>query len=464
MAAVSADVTVVIPAHDVAPFVGQAVQSVLDQPRVAVEVIVVDDASTDDITAALAPFAARIRYVHQEHAGQGATRNHGLRLATGNLVLFLDGDDYLLPDTLPVLVERLASHPALDLVQGGTRQVDQGGRTLVDEQPWHAAPRFDLETCVRFKPVQLGAMLMRRTWAERVGGFDLTLTRAADVDFLLRLALAGCTMEWVRQPVLCYRQHDHNMTRDAVEQAEGLERVLAAFFARPEVPPHVARLERSVRFHTLVWSAWRMSCTGQADHIGPWLERSLAWSPYPRPESALEWVRQFAGFDAHAGRRDGVALWFPPVRRACDSLLSMRGRSDALLLWWADVWSHYLADEPHDARNGLAKYGGTPWAEIVALAQESVLVSPAEERLAATDRFGADAGALGLGGRPAHGDVVALYLTAFGQAVLAREWPLARRALRRAVGVGLDHRAAVAWMRFFGKAVAHAASGRRSAA
>jgi glycosyltransferase involved in cell wall biosynthesis len=460
---VTPHVSVVIPAHDMAPFIGHAVQSVLEQPHVVSEVIVVDDASTDDTAGALAPWAARVRYVRQEHAGQGATRNHGLRLATGDLVLFLDGDDYLLPDALPILVNRLDSDATLGLVQGGTRQVDDAGRTLVDERPWQHAPILDLETCVRFKPVQLGAMLMRRTWAERVGGFDVTLARAADVDFLLRLALAGCTMEWVRQPVLCYRQHDRNMTRNAVEQAAGLERVLDAFFARPEVPPDVARLERSVRFYTTVWSAWRMSCTGQADQIGRWLERSRAWSPFSPEETALEWVRQFAGFDAHAGRQNGVAVWLPAVRRGSQSLSSIPGDSDALLLWWADVWSHYLAEEFSDARDALAKYCGTAWTEVLALAQESVLVSPAEERIAATDRFCADAVALGLMGTSARGDAASLYLTAFGQAALAREWELARHALRRAIGVGVDRRVAVAWLRFLGRAVAHAARARRSA-
>ena len=459
------DVSVVIPAYNCARFIGEAVQSVLDQPRVALEVIVVDDGSTDETVRALAPWATRVRYVYQSNQGQSATRNHGLRLARGKFVLFLDGDDYLLPDTLPAMVARLEAEPTLDLVQGATRQVDQQGCTLRDEEPWLEAPRLDLETCVRYQPVQLGAMLMRRAWPERIGAFDSSLSRAADVDFLLRLALAGCAMEWLRRPVLCYRQHDRNMTRDAVEQAEGLVTLLGKFFARPDLPPHIKRLERRVRFHSLIWSAWRMSCTGQVDQIAAWLERSLAYSPYSPEEAALEWVRQFVSHDARAGRAaEGVSTWLPGVRRATETAQASQGRSDALLVWWAMVWSHYLDDDPREAAAALVGYRGAAWAEVLSLAQESVLLSPAERRIESSTRFWADAEALGLVVASRSGDAVSLYLTAFGQASLGGEWGLARQALGRALGVGFDRRAAVAWMQFLRKAVAHAAGVLRRSA
>lgn len=459
------DVSVVIPTYNCARFVGAAVQSVLEQPNVALEVIVVDDGSTDDVVRALERWAARVRYVHQSNQGQSATRNHGLRLARGTLVLFLDADDYLLPDTLAAMVARLDAQPALDLVQGATRLVDEQGRTLRDEEPWRDAPRLDLETCVRYQPVQLGAMLMRRAWPERIGGFDTRQARAADVDFLLRLALAGCAMEWLRRPVLCYRQHDRNMTRNAVEQAEGLAALLGRFFARLDLPPHVKRLERSVRFHGLVWSAWRMSCTGQADQIAAWLERSLAYSPYSREESALEWVRQFASHDVRAGRvAEAGNTWLPAVRRATEATSARPGGSDALLVWWARVWSYCLDGDPREATDALAGYRGAAWAEVLALAQESVRLSPAERRIEAIARFWAEAGALGLVVAGRSRDAVGLYLTAFGQAVLAGEWELARQALGRAFGMGFDRRAAVAWVKFLRKAVAHAAGGLRGSA
>jgi hypothetical protein len=305
-------------------------------------------------------------------------------------------------------------------------------------------------------------MLMRRAWPERIGGFDTNQSRAADVDFFLRLALAGCAMDWLRRPVRCYRQHGGNMTRNAVEQAEGLGRLLGRFFARPELPPHIKRLERGVRFHSLVWSAWRMSCTGQCDQIADWLTRSLVWSPYSTEESTVQWVRQFAAYDSGSSRT-AADVWLPAVRRATQAAEANHERSDALLYWWARVWSNYLEGDRGEALASLAGYQGVPWGEVLALAEESLQLSPAERKVEATDHFWADAVTLGLVPRKSRA-AAGLYLTSFGQAALAGKWEPARHALAHALGVGLDRRAALTWVKFLCKAVAHAAATLRGQA
>src|SRR3990172_8271100 len=97
-------VTVVIPSHNYARYVGDAVQSVLAQTYVPVEVIVVDDGSTDDTLQVLARFGDRIRVLRLPGHGVAHARNAGLRAAMGEFIVFVDADDVLLPDALAAQV------------------------------------------------------------------------------------------------------------------------------------------------------------------------------------------------------------------------------------------------------------------------------------------------------------------------------------------------------------------------
>lgn len=286
-------VTVIIPAYNRARHIARAVESVLAQTGVRPEVIIVDDGSTDETLQALEPYRDRIRYVHQENQGPASARNHGLRLGTADFVAFLDSDDQYLPGALASLQGELSARPDLGAVQGGLVLVDEAGVPLGDQDLWHEAPTLNLETCLRRMPAKLMAMMVRREWVERIGGFDGALRFAEDIDFLIRLVAAGCQVDWVRRPVACYRQHDGNMSRDAVQGARAVASVLDKYFARTDVPEALRGEEGSIRFYSVVWAAWRMWCSGQVDHSIEWLRRSLAHTPYPIEETILEWVNQF---------------------------------------------------------------------------------------------------------------------------------------------------------------------------
>jgi len=194
-------ISVIIPTYNRAGYVGQAIESALSQTGVRAQVIVIDDGSTDDTAKAVAPYLDRILYVRQSNQGPAAARNHGLRLAQAEYVAFQDSDDYYLPGVLEALHSTLAARPELGAVQGGLEMVDETGERLRVEEPWHEAPKLDLETALRLKPVYLQAMLVRKEWAERVGGFDITFHQGEDVDFLIRLVAAGCSIEWLRRSI-----------------------------------------------------------------------------------------------------------------------------------------------------------------------------------------------------------------------------------------------------------------------
>ena len=83
-------VTVIIPAYNCAEYIGEAIDSVLQQKDVSTEILVIDDGSTDGTRAALADYADQIRYEYQENQGVSAARNRGIKLATGEYIVFLD--------------------------------------------------------------------------------------------------------------------------------------------------------------------------------------------------------------------------------------------------------------------------------------------------------------------------------------------------------------------------------------
>src|SRR5689334_12287800 len=111
-------VSIVIPTHNYADYVGGAIRSALGQGYAPVEVIVVDDGSTDDTPAVLRSFGAAIYPLRLDRRGVSAARNAGLAVARGTYVIFLDADDLLMPGGVSAQVEQLERRPDVDAVVG----------------------------------------------------------------------------------------------------------------------------------------------------------------------------------------------------------------------------------------------------------------------------------------------------------------------------------------------------------
>lgn len=181
-------ISVIIPTHNRAGFVREAVESVLAQSHPPGEVIVVDDGSTDDTGAALASFSERIVRVRQEHAGVSAARNRGIGCARGEWLAFLDSDDLWLPGKLERQARHLAVDPTLRVHQTEELWLRNGTRIAprrVHRKPeGHCFERL-LERCL----VSPSAVMINRSVFETVGGFDETLPACEDYDLWLRI---GC--------------------------------------------------------------------------------------------------------------------------------------------------------------------------------------------------------------------------------------------------------------------------------
>ncbi|MEO6392805.1 MAG: glycosyltransferase [Pyrinomonadaceae bacterium] len=207
-------VTVIIPVFNQARFVRQAVDSALAQTRVPIELIVINDGSTDETATELASYESepRVRVIAQENRGVAAARNAGAALAQGELLAFLDADDIWLPEKLARQVERFVREPEVGLIHTGVLEVDEAGETLsvrMDGLEGDVA----LDLLLFQRPVILGGgsgMLIPATIFAELGGFDERLSTSADWDLFFRVA-ANHRVGFVPEIMLHYRIHGANM-------------------------------------------------------------------------------------------------------------------------------------------------------------------------------------------------------------------------------------------------------------
>jgi glycosyltransferase involved in cell wall biosynthesis len=228
-------VSVIVPAFNQGRFLGEALDSVLGQTHQDLEVVVVDDGSTDETAEVVRSRRdPRVRYIHQENQGLSAARNTGIHESTGAWLSFLDADDAFLPEKLSRLLALAQENPGAGLVAGQAIPIDEDG------QPTGAV--FDCgapsrpEDWLLGNPLHVGSVILRRAWQETVGRFDVSLRSYEDWDLWLRLALAGCPMLWLPHPVSLYRFHRAQMIRDGRRMTEANLAVLEKVFSRPDLP------------------------------------------------------------------------------------------------------------------------------------------------------------------------------------------------------------------------------------
>jgi len=207
-------VSVVISNYNYARYLPEAIESVLDQTYPEIEIVVVDDGSTDESHAVLDRYRGRLRAVRQENRGVSAARNRGIAESGGDLVAFLDADDVWLPDKLARQVEMLRD-PAVGLVCCELRYVDTEGRAIGTTRSELGGNQLEKLALLRGAgvPGAGSTAVVRRSLLERVGLFDERLSTSADWDLCRRVACAS-RIGIVPDPLVLYRQHSVAMHRN----------------------------------------------------------------------------------------------------------------------------------------------------------------------------------------------------------------------------------------------------------
>ena len=240
-------VSVVIPTYNRAHLLGDAVRSALHQSHAPLEILVIDDGSTDDTSRLCAQFGPSVHHIPQDHGGTAAAKNRGLREARGEYVAFLDSDDMWEPSKLEI---HLAVHRALPEVGWSTSDsevVDVEGRPLPAPQGFARAfpvfrdlgvtpEQFFARAMARTTVVAAGGIrgvyagdafellfegnfatpqctMLQRRLCEQVGGFDPAMLVAADTEYFHRVA-ALSPIAVIQEPLVKWRTGlaDHNVS------------------------------------------------------------------------------------------------------------------------------------------------------------------------------------------------------------------------------------------------------------
>jgi glycosyltransferase involved in cell wall biosynthesis len=217
-----------MPAFNVAPFVGAAIESVLAQTMADWELRVVDDGSTDSTATIVEGFAAmdpRVRLLRQANGGISSARNHALRAATGQFIAILDSDDTWEPTFLAEQLHVFATFPDTDVVTGnawflGGPRHGEPARPCPDPRPQPTLPTILADELSIFI-----MSVMRRRVYETIGGFDEAFRSNEDYDFWLRAALAGFSFRRNDQPLGYYRRREDSISAVEVRMLAGILRV-----------------------------------------------------------------------------------------------------------------------------------------------------------------------------------------------------------------------------------------------
>src|SRR5438067_1586433 len=186
-------VSVIVPCFNAARYVDEALRSIRSQTYPEIDIIAVNDGSTDDTQRLLEEHArsdSRVRIFSQPNRGLSAARNTGLKNVRGEFVSFLDADDVILPEKLEKQVRYLLDNPAIDLVYSdyfdGDSRLDLTGLVVIRIPGKNLLDAYAVRNCFACM-----VPLVRRTMIDKVGEFDESLRASEDWDYWIRCAKVG---------------------------------------------------------------------------------------------------------------------------------------------------------------------------------------------------------------------------------------------------------------------------------
>lgn len=270
-------VSIVVPVYNQGQYLDEALESLFAQTYPHIEIIVLDDGSSDTTPDVLKKYTGRLYWESHQNIGQSRTLNKGWQMAKGEFLSYLSGDDALLPDAIATSVEYLAANPKAVLTYGDFNLIDPDSRFIRRV----ITPDFDFHRMITDVVCPPGpGPLFRRSAFERAGLWDSRYRQMPDYEYWLRLGLEG---EFVRIPrVLAnFRVHPSSQTfsQTSDERAEEPVRIIGGFFEHPRLPADLKRLRTKAMSRAYLVSAQLHIRSGRFGSGWRHIRRAVSLSP-----------------------------------------------------------------------------------------------------------------------------------------------------------------------------------------
>ena len=346
-------ISIVIPAYNHARFISQAIECALAQTYPEVEIVVVDDGSTDATGSVLAAYQGRITSVRQDNQGPSAARNTGLRTTHGEYVLFLDADDLIPPHKLKRQSLPFQQRADLGVVYSSWQFVDETGtRCLAQTQPH---PSSDVLKALLLRELFLptGAALVRRACFERVGAFDEDLRAAEDTDLWVRIAAGGYSFLALDDCLFSYRVLDGSVSHNLTHQVQNELARLDKWFARTDLLAETQALRPEAYAAIYFEFGAKHYRSGQVSQAQGFVRQALASSPKLANdrEWQLNWLAGYildAGIEQPESLLDYIFDHLPPEATTLQGLRRRaHGRYHAALVFAAHRNRQLSSARPH---------------------------------------------------------------------------------------------------------------------
>ena len=236
-------VTVITPAYNQGIFLRDTIESVLSQDYPNIELLVLNDGSTDDTEKILEEYTGRIKWETQKNIGQTSTINKGWRLTTGQIITWLNSDDTYLPGAVKAGVDYLIAHPETGIVFADSVFTEADGTHLERTRP---VPPFEYKKFVTGceNPISQPSSFIRREVVEKAGELDPTFYYFMDWDFWLRAGLYF-KIDYTPELWSTYRLHAESKTvAQAIKAAPELVYMYNKFFSRKDLPAEISDLKK----------------------------------------------------------------------------------------------------------------------------------------------------------------------------------------------------------------------------